>query len=538
MNTLLELTPELVAAFACASGDHSSIHTDPQFARLTRYRRPIVHGMLPVLCLLLQATATRQSRRAIKSISCQFQAAASVGDRLHLTWKEAAGDEGECVFAITAAGTGAAITTGRVVFTPAPNRPPPTAAAQDEMLARRLEENALSLAGLKPGLTERISFRAGPGPLRKFRAALDESTLNRNGGFEWQLADPSVLALLPVSALVGMRLPGRFATFTEFEAVFQSWPEAGEALWDLEGTVERVTAASQRARLALAWTVGGTPVARGSAALVVGTERPAAITCAAIRNDHLAPGVAGKVALVTGASRGIGEATAKLLAMQGASVIVHYFQGKADAEAIASEIQANGGRALAVGADLRDETEIEALFQRVGSEWGGVDILVNSAVGEFSPRAHHALTAEDFLAEFKVSLFGLHACCQRALPHMRARRWGKIVNFGTVAVDQPVSGQAKYITVKSALVGYTRSLALETAADNIQVNLVIPAMTETTLLASLPPALLNRMAEESAARRLLQPIDVAKTVLFLASDWAGSISGQRIVLNQGEAPFL
>ena len=245
-----------------------------------------------------------------------------------------------------------------------------------------------------------------------------------------------------------------------------------------------------------------------------------------------------KIVVVTGASSGIGEATAKLLAMQGAKVAVHYFQGKADAEAIVADIAAQGGQALAVGADLRDEAAIQEMLRAIAGRWGGIDILVNNAVGEFLPRAHEMVGTADFLAELEVSLFAVHTCCRLVLPHMRAQRWGKIINFGTVAVARPVSGQTKYITAKSALVGYTRSLAVETAADNIQVNLVVPNMTETTLLASLPGRLVSRLAEESPAGRLLQPIEVAKAVLFLASDWAAPISGQKLVLNQGEAPFL
>ena len=107
----------------------------------------------------------------------------------------------------------------------------------------------------------------------------------------------------------------------------------------------------------------------------------------------------------------------------------------------------------------------------------------------------------------------------------------------TIAVDQPVRSQGKYITAKSAVAGYTKSLAVELLKDNIQVNLVVPAMTETDLLASIPGDFVRRMAGERGMGRNVQPIEVAQAMLYLASSWSGAMSGQRLVLNLGESPF-
>ena len=234
----------------------------------------------------------------------------------------------------------------------------------------------------------------------------------------------------------------------------------------------------------------------------------------------------------------IGEATAKLLAIHGAKVAVHYFRGGKDAAAIADDIRENGGTALAVCADLRNESMVQRMFETVRGSLGEVDILVNNAVGDYLPKPLEELVARDYLEELSVSLFGLHACCKLALPYMRSRRRGKIINLGSIVTDVPVSGQNKYITAKSAVVGYTRSLAVEVARDNVQVNIVVPRMTETTLIGSLAQGLVAKFIDESPAGQLLQPVDVAKAIVFLASDWADSISGQKLVLNQGEAPFL
>jgi 3-oxoacyl-[acyl-carrier protein] reductase len=262
------------------------------------------------------------------------------------------------------------------------------------------------------------------------------------------------------------------------------------------------------------------------------------VSCADVKADHLGLGLEGRVALVTGASRGIGEAVAKSLAMSGARVVVHYFRGQQDAAAIVRDIVENGGSAIAVQADVADQDAVERMFAEIESGFGPVDILVNNAVGDFSPKPVEELRTSDYLAELNVSLFGMHACCRLALPHMRRRRWGKIINMGTIATELPVVSQNKYITAKSAVVGYTRSLAAEVAADNIQVNLVAPAMTETSLIAGLPAALVKRLAEDNPGGVLLVPMDVAKVVLFLVSNLASSISGQQLALTRGAPPFL
>jgi 3-oxoacyl-[acyl-carrier protein] reductase len=156
---------------------------------------------------------------------------------------------------------------------------------------------------------------------------------------------------------------------------------------------------------------------------------------------------------------------------------------------------------------------------------------------DFRPEPITALGWADFEAELEVSLKGLHACCSAAIPHMKAKGGGRIINVSSIATDQPVKGQARYITAKSAVEGYTKSLAIELARDNIQANLVVPAMTETDLLASIPSDFIRRMGTARAMRRNLQPIEVAQAMVYLASDWARGMSGQRLVLNLGEAPF-
>jgi 3-oxoacyl-[acyl-carrier protein] reductase len=347
--------------------------------------------------------------------------------------------------------------------------------------------------------------------------------------------DPAVVALLPLSTLIGMKLPGRPATFTEFNVEFGA---VSSQPAELSGTVASISKASGKINLDLVWTQQGSRIGTGTAVSLINPAAPKPIDCAEIRAGHLGLGLHRKTALITGASRGIGAATARLLAMNGTRVLVHYFQGKADAASIVEDILANGGQAAAVQADFRDEASIDAMFDAIEAEATGVDILVNNAVGEFSVKPFDAVRSEDFLKEFNITILAAHTCCRRVLPHMKKQGWGRIINTGTIATEMPSGGQSHYATVKSALTGFTRSLASELARDNITVNMVVPRMTETTLVSSIPQGLVRKLAEDGPRGELLQPIEIAKAVLFFASNLAADISGQRLALNQGEPPFI
>jgi 3-oxoacyl-[acyl-carrier protein] reductase len=347
---------------------------------------------------------------------------------------------------------------------------------------------------------------------------------------------PNLAATLLLSTLVGMRLPGRRATFTGFALDFARDLAVGEAAV-LEGTVTKVSAAAETLIAAVRIEAGGDEVAAGEIRALVNPPPRRMPGAMEIRQRHLDLGLAGKTVVVIGASRGIGETAAKLFAMHGAVVVVHYFRGEADAEAIVADIEAAGGRAHALGCDIRDEAAVTAFFAAVAEATGGVDVLVNNAVMDFTPQPLAGLAWGDIARELDVSLKGLHACCRAAIPLMQARGGGKIVNVSSIATDQPVKGQAKYITAKSAVEGYTKSLAVELARDDIQVNLVVPAMTETDLLASIPSDFIRRIGSARAARRNLRPIEVAQAMVYLASGWAGGLSGQKLVLNLGEPPF-
>ena len=525
-----KVSQSLIEAFARLSGDFSSIHIVSEFGRLSRYRQTVMHGMLP-LVYLAAVLGERPELGSLKKLKCQFLEPCYIDDVLEIRWDVNEGNRRS--FTIIRIGAGAPATKGEIEL---------------------YEKSALSV--LKQGITTPPEGRSeqsyflsdiSVGTERSFEFILYSQIdlqvvktfiehIVSGPTLSFEKLDPHFLSSLFMSTFIGMEIPGRYATLSEVSAEFPSDPIKGSVT--LTGKVDKVMTGSSRIKVGFQWKQGEAVIGTGHAWSMVGGAHPVGISSKSIQEAYLSSGISGRVALITGASRGIGEATAKLLALQGAKVAVHYFRGEAAAKSIVADICDAGGSAIAVGADIRDEAQVKQLFERVTTSLGPVDILVNSAVDEFSPKEFETLEWSDFLGELEVSLKGLHACCKEAVPGMKARKWGKIVTIGTIAVESPVAGQNKYITVKSALTGYTRSLASELARENIQVNLVVPRMTKTSLLAGLPSEFVNRLAQESAAGAILEPIEVARTISFLVSEWAKPISGQKLVLNQGEMPFL
>ena len=249
-------------------------------------------------------------------------------------------------------------------------------------------------------------------------------------------------------------------------------------------------------------------------------------------------GLQGKVALVTGSSRGIGETIAKLLALHGVNVAINYYKGMSDAKRIVQEIeQCGGARAIAIGADVRDEKQVHAMIETITEAFGTVDILINNAVRDFKPVTFEKVNWNDFAADIDVIVKGAFNCCKAVLPLMVAQKAGKIINMGTVATETPPANQAKYVVAKSALVGLTRALSIEYAARNIQVNMVVPHFVATDLVAHIPLPYRQKMEREIPMKRAASTVDVAKTVAFLVSAYAEYITGQKVMVTGGGAPY-
>ncbi len=242
--------------------------------------------------------------------------------------------------------------------------------------------------------------------------------------------------------------------------------------------------------------------------------------------------LAGKTALVTGSSRGIGRATALELARLGASVVVNYRGSEGAAREVQALIETQGGKALAIGADVSQSAEVDRLFSEIAEHFGAVDILVNNA-GLTRDNLLMRMSEADWDAVLATNLKSAYLCAKAALRGMLKARWGRIVNVSSIVGITGNAGQANYSAAKAGVIALTRSLAQEVGSRSITVNAVAPGFIETEMTAHLPEALRKRMLEHVALGRIGTPEDVAAVIGFLCTPAAGYVTGQVIVVDGG-----
>ena len=240
--------------------------------------------------------------------------------------------------------------------------------------------------------------------------------------------------------------------------------------------------------------------------------------------------LARKVALVTGASRGIGAAVAKTLAAQGATVVAA--ARGSNAEATAASIASAGGKADAVSLDVTDASNVESVVSGAISRHGRIDILVNNA-GIARDQLLVRMKREDWDAVIATNLTAAFACSQAVLRPMIKQRGGRIINISSVVGQMGNAGQVNYAASKAGLIGMAKALAREVASRGITVNVVAPGLIDTDMTKALSAGPSETWASQVPLGRLGTPQDVAWTVCFLASDEAAYITGQVVAVNGG-----
>jgi len=240
----------------------------------------------------------------------------------------------------------------------------------------------------------------------------------------------------------------------------------------------------------------------------------------------------GKVALVTGGSRGIGRGICSHLAEHGAAVAINYRESQQQGEELRDQIVAAGGKAIAIQGDVRIPEDTERLVEETVSQLGRLDILVNNA-GFNRDTLILRMSLQDWDEVIEMNLRTVFLCTKAALRPMMKQKWGRIINIGSVSGIAGNAGQANYAAAKSGLVGFTRAVAREMGSRNITSNLIMPGLVITELTKDIRKEIVEGVKQRLMIDRMGTPTDVAACVVFFASDEGGYITGQVLSVDGG-----
>jgi 3-oxoacyl-[acyl-carrier protein] reductase len=240
------------------------------------------------------------------------------------------------------------------------------------------------------------------------------------------------------------------------------------------------------------------------------------------------------VALVTGASSGIGAATARLLAARGMRVVVNYLRSSRSAEEVVAGIEAAGGEAMAVRADVREAAAVESMVEQVRSAWGGVDVLVHNALIPYAVKSFQDMTWEELGGKLDAEMHAAFAVTKAVLPAMTEQGWGRIIYLGTGLSRRPREGMIALGTAKAALEQFARYLAQELGPQGITVNVVAPGPVESRMADDVfDDAQKQRQVAATPLGRLAYPADVAQAVAFYAGEDNAFMTGTTAAVNGG-----
>ncbi len=243
--------------------------------------------------------------------------------------------------------------------------------------------------------------------------------------------------------------------------------------------------------------------------------------------------LSGRIALITGASRGIGAAAAKRMAESGATVIVNYLQKRDLAEAVLRGVEESGARGMVFQADVTQRDQVDAMTRAIEENYGAVDVLVNNAYFPFEMKPLNQLSWEALQAATVHELGAIYNCTQAVLPGMKGKKKGKIIVVSSRLAQQPLPRMGAYAAAKAALESIAETMAIELGPAGITVNIVTPAFTLTEASAIMPEDFKERVRHTRPLQKHLYPEDIAGSIAFLASDEADMITGTNLLITGG-----
>lgn len=245
-----------------------------------------------------------------------------------------------------------------------------------------------------------------------------------------------------------------------------------------------------------------------------------------------------RVALVTGSSSGIGAATARLLAARGMRVVVNYLHSEVAAKEVVADIEASGGQAMAVQADVREATAVRTMIERVGAEWGGIDVLVHNALTPYAIKPFEDMTWAELGGKLDDEMRAAFVVTKAVLPAMTGQGWGRIIYLGTGLSRRPRAGMIALGTAKAALTQFARYLAQELGPHGITVNVVEPGpVADTRISQVLDDEQKRRQVAATPLGRLALPADVAQAVAFYANEDNAFMTGTTAAVNGGMSMY-
>jgi len=338
------------------------------------------------------------------------------------------------------------------------------------------------------------------------------------------------------SNLVGMQIPGKHALYLGQDLVFRRPVLLGDSV-TASAKVLSKNPATRTIVLATEILTNDDKVAVSGTAKVKIRSPETLPPGSAEEKAMVSPRVRGeeRVAIITGASRGIGAAIAQKLGSQNICVVVNYFRSQGNAEILARTIQDNGGMAMPVQADIRKKEDCQSLVDAAIQNFGRLDYIVNGATGNLEPCPFQDLGWQHFQQQLDYQLKGVFQVCQSAYPHLQQSDCAAIVNIiSQVTFGSPPAKMADYISAKYALKGLSKALAIEWANENIRVNSVSPGLTQTDLTQYYNERIFKMEASRTPLKRLASVVDIANTVGFLLSDEAKFLTGVDLSITGGQ----